>query len=113
MVPHRGRHILWPLLLVQLLFLGAFLAICVGAGPWGDANAILVIAAGMLGVAAMAVQNALVQIFLTNTPTTAVMITNVTHFILNLGAALVARDRAEATRACTHAMRTFPVIVGF
>ena len=53
------------------------------------------------------------QISLTNTPTTAVMTTNVTHFMLDLGAAFVARDRAEATRACTHAMRTFPVIVGF
>ena len=53
------------------------------------------------------------QISLTNTPTTAVMTTNVTHFMLDLGAALVARDRAEAARARTRAMRTFPVIVGF
>jgi uncharacterized membrane protein YoaK (UPF0700 family) len=67
----------------------------------------------MLGVAAMAVQNALVQISLTNTPTTAVMTTNVTHFMLDLGEVLVGRDHAQAARARARAMHTFPVIVGF
>jgi uncharacterized membrane protein YoaK (UPF0700 family) len=67
----------------------------------------------MFGVAAMAVQNALVQISLTNTPTTAVMTTNVTHFMLDLGAALVGRDDARVARACARGMRTLPVIVGF
>jgi uncharacterized membrane protein YoaK (UPF0700 family) len=67
----------------------------------------------MCGVAAMAVQNALVQISLTNTPTTAVMTTNVTHFMLDLGEALVGRDRAKADRASARAMHTFPVILGF
>jgi uncharacterized membrane protein YoaK (UPF0700 family) len=67
----------------------------------------------MFGVAAMAVQNALVRISLTNTPTTAVMTTNVTHFMLDLGGAFVGRDHAEAARARGRAMHTFPVIVGF
>jgi uncharacterized membrane protein YoaK (UPF0700 family) len=67
----------------------------------------------MCGVAAMAVQNALVQTSLTNTPTTAVMTTNVTHFMLDLGGALVGRDRAKADRALARAMHTFPVILGF
>jgi uncharacterized membrane protein YoaK (UPF0700 family) len=67
----------------------------------------------MCGVAAMAVQNALVQISLTNTPTTAVMTTNITHFMLDLGETLVGRDRARAARARARAMRTLPVIVGF
>lgn len=49
----------------------------------------------------MAVQNALVQISLTNTPTTAVMTTNVTHFMLDLGEALVGRDPAKVARART------------
>ena len=68
-----GVSTLRPLLLVQLFFLAAFLSLCVVAGPWRDANAVLAVTAGMFGVAAMAVQNALVQISLTNTPTTAVM----------------------------------------
>jgi uncharacterized membrane protein YoaK (UPF0700 family) len=44
---------------------------------------------------------------------TAVMTTNVTHFMLDLGAALVGRDHAKVPRARARAMRTLPVIVGF
>jgi hypothetical protein len=47
--------------------LTAFLVLSVAAGPWRDADAILAIVAGMFGVAAMAVQNALVPIALRNT----------------------------------------------
>ena len=108
-----GVSTLRPLLLLQLFFLAAFLSVCLVAGPWRDANAILAVSAGMFGVAAMAVQNALVQISLTNTPTTAVMTTNVTHFMLDLGEALVGRDDAKVARARAHAMDTLPVIVGF
>jgi uncharacterized membrane protein YoaK (UPF0700 family) len=61
----------------------------------------------------MALQNALVQISLTNTPTTAVMTTNVTHFMLDLGEALVGRDHDQTARARARAMHTMPVIVGF
>jgi uncharacterized membrane protein YoaK (UPF0700 family) len=108
-----GVSTLRPLLLLQLFFLAAFLSVCLVAGPWRDANAILAVSAGMFGVAAMAVQNALVQISLMNTPTTAVMTTNVTHFMLDLGEALVGRDDAKVARARAHAMHTLPVIVGF
>jgi uncharacterized membrane protein YoaK (UPF0700 family) len=108
-----GVSTLRPLLLLQLFFLAAFISVCLVAGPWRDANAILAVSAGMIGVAAMAVQNALVQISLTNTPTTAVMTTNVTHFMLDLGEALVGRDDAKVARARAHAMHTLPVIVGF
>jgi uncharacterized membrane protein YoaK (UPF0700 family) len=55
-----GVPTLGPLLLLQLLFLTAFLALCVTAGPWKNPNAVLAVVAGMFGVAAMAVQNALV-----------------------------------------------------
>jgi uncharacterized membrane protein YoaK (UPF0700 family) len=86
-------------LLLQLFSLIAFLAGCVVASPRRDADAVLAVTAGMFGVAAMAVQNALVQISLTNTPTTAVMTTNVTHFMLDLGEVLVGRDRARLAHA--------------
>jgi uncharacterized membrane protein YoaK (UPF0700 family) len=108
-----GVSTLQPLLLLQLFFLVAFLSICVAAGPWRDADAILAVIAGMCGVAAMAVQNALVQISLTQTPTTAVMTTNVTHFMLDLGEVLVGRDPAQVVQARARAMHTLPVIVGF
>jgi len=96
-----------PLLLLQLFFLIACLAVCVVASPRRDADAVLAVTAGMFGVAAMAVQNALVQISLTNTPTTAVMTTNITHFMLGLGEVLVGRDRARLAHARARAMHTF------
>jgi uncharacterized membrane protein YoaK (UPF0700 family) len=108
-----GLSTLQPLLLLQLLLLVGCLVLAVTAGPWTDANAALAVVAGMFGVAAMAAQNALVQISLPNSPTTAVMTTNVTHFMLDLGEALVGRDRAEAAKARRRAMHTLPVIAGF
>jgi uncharacterized membrane protein YoaK (UPF0700 family) len=108
-----GRSTLAPLLLLQLIVLVAFLVLCVTAGPWRDADAILAIIAGMFGVAAMAVQNALVQISMKKSPTTAVMTTNVTHFMLDLGETLVAGDAGKIAAARDRAMRTLPVIVGF
>src|SRR5512132_538491 len=108
-----GVSALRPLLLLQLLSLVAFLVLCVTAGPWTNADATLAIIAGMCGVAAMAVQNALVQIALRNTPATAVMTTNVTHFMLDLGKVLVGGDAAEVAKARNRAVHTLPVIVGF
>jgi uncharacterized membrane protein YoaK (UPF0700 family) len=108
-----GISTLRPLLLLQLIFLGAFLVLGVTAGPWGDADVILAVIAGMCGVAAMAVQNALVQISLTHSPTTAVMTTNVTHFMLDLGEALAGADPVAAAAARRRAMHTLPVIAGF
>src|SRR6266849_2623295 len=67
-----GLASLRPLLLLQFLLLTGFLVLCVAAGPGLDPNAANAILAGMPGVAAMAVQNALVQISLTGAPSTAV-----------------------------------------
>jgi uncharacterized membrane protein YoaK (UPF0700 family) len=108
-----GHDTLGPLLLVQLLSLTVFLLLCIIAGPWVNPNAATAVIAGMFGVAAMAVQNALVQISLRNTPTTAVMTTNVTHFMLDLGGVLVGSDPIETAKARSRAMHTLPVIVGF
>jgi uncharacterized membrane protein YoaK (UPF0700 family) len=108
-----GIPSLRPLLLLQLLALIAFLGLSVTAGPWTDTDATLAIVAGMCGVAAMAVQNALVQISLRNTPSTAVMTTNVTHFMLDLGGVLVGGDAAEVAKAKSRALHTLPVIIGF
>jgi uncharacterized membrane protein YoaK (UPF0700 family) len=108
-----GVSTLRPLLLLQLIFIVAFFILCVIAGPWRDGNAMLGIVAGMLGVAAMAVQNALVQISLKHSPTTAVMTTNVTHFFLDLGRMLIDRDLGEVAKARHRAIHNLPVIVGF
>ncbi|HXO02129.1 MAG TPA: DUF1275 family protein, partial [Stellaceae bacterium] len=62
-----------PLLLLQFLLIAGFLVLGVAAGPGIDPNSLDAVVAGMLGVAAMAVQNALVQISLPGVPATAVM----------------------------------------
>ena len=59
-----GLASLRPLLLLQFLLLAGFLVSCVAAGPGIDPNAANTVLAGMFGVSAMAVQNALVQISL-------------------------------------------------
>ena len=108
-----GRPCLQPLLLLQLLALVAFFMLSVTAGPWRDPDALLAIIAGMCGVAAMAVQNALAQIALKNTPTTAVMTTNITRLMVDVGTVLVSGNAADLAKAKRRAMNTLPVVIGF
>jgi uncharacterized membrane protein YoaK (UPF0700 family) len=69
--------------------------------------------AGMLGISAMAVQNALVRISLTGAPSTAVMTTNVTVFTIDLGEILLAQDPGRAAKARERARSTGSAIAGF
>jgi uncharacterized membrane protein YoaK (UPF0700 family) len=108
-----GLATLKPLLLIQFLFLTGFLALGVTAGPNTSANAPIAIAAGMCGVSAMAIQNALVQISLPHLPSTAVMTSNVTRFMVDISALLTARDPNERAHARRRANNTWPAIVGF
>jgi uncharacterized membrane protein YoaK (UPF0700 family) len=108
-----GRDTLVPLLLLHLSLLAGFFALCTAAGPWSNPNATAAVAAGMFGVSAMAVQNALVPIALKGVPSTAVMTSNVTHFMLDFGEMLGRGDPGGAARARDRALQTLPVIVGF
>ena len=76
-------------------------------------NATKVILAGMLGVSAMAVQNALVQISLKGPQSTAAMTTNMTRFMMDVGDVMLERRPADVIQARDRAMRTWPAIVGF
>lgn len=108
-----GISSLQPLLLLQFLLLAGVLGLSVAAGPGIDPNAAGAILGGMLGVSAMAVQNALVQISLKGAPSTAVMTTNITRFTMDVGEVVLGRrpdDVAEARRRAKH---TWPAIVGF
>jgi uncharacterized membrane protein YoaK (UPF0700 family) len=108
-----GLASLRPLMLLQFLLLAGFLVLCVAAGPRIDPNAAIAILAGMLGVSAMAVQNALVQISLKGAPSTAVMTGNVTRFAIDVGELLLGGDPADVAKARSRAARTLPPIVGF
>jgi uncharacterized membrane protein YoaK (UPF0700 family) len=109
----RGHGSLRPLLLLQFLFLAGFLILCVAAGARIDPNAPNGILAGMLGVSAMAVQNALVQSAIRGAPSTAVMTSNVTRFATDVGRILLPGDPVKLAEARNRAVQTLPVIVGF
>lgn len=108
-----GVASLRPLLLLQFLLLVGFLGLCVSAGPRIDADTPIAVLAGMLGVSAMAVQNALVQISLKGAPSTAVMTTNITRFMMDVGDVMLGSSPADTAGAHDRAMRTWPAIVGF
>src|SRR5215471_7583537 len=102
-----------PLLLLQFLLLAGLLAVCASGGSRFDLNAATATVAGMLGVSAMAVQNALVQISLKGSPSTAVMTTNITRFVMDLGDIAVGRDLENKAKARIRARHTWPAIAGF
>jgi uncharacterized membrane protein YoaK (UPF0700 family) len=78
-----------------------------------DPDATNAIAAGMLGVSAMAVQNALVQISLQGAPSTAVMTTNITRLMMDIVEMTLERSPADVATARDRVMRTWPAILGF
>jgi uncharacterized membrane protein YoaK (UPF0700 family) len=102
-----------PLLLLQFLLLSGLLAICIGVGSPLDPDATIVVVAAMLGVSAMAVQNALVQISLKDAPSTAVMTTNLTRFVLDLGEVWLGTGPGGRAKAVARARRTGIAIIGF
>ena len=108
-----GYDSLCPLLFLQFLFLAAFLGLAVADGfKVGIATAVTTIG-GMLGVSAMAVQNALVQVSLKGAPGTAVMTTNIARFTMDVGTILLRADRDTMAVALGRAKRTWPSIIGF
>jgi uncharacterized membrane protein YoaK (UPF0700 family) len=103
-----GFASLQPLLLVQLLLLAGSLALCASAGARVDPYATRAIVAGLLGISAMAVQNALVQISLRGVPSTAVMTTNITRFMMDIGEVMFGRQLSDVVKARDRAMLTWP-----
>jgi uncharacterized membrane protein YoaK (UPF0700 family) len=99
------------LLSLQLLLLVGFLVLSMVYRA--VVNSALAVVTGMVGVAAMAVQTALVQISLKGTPSTGVMTTNVTHFVVALGELLARRDLSTAEKARKRMFHILPVLAGF
>ena len=108
-----GLASLRPLLLLQLLLLTGFLAFGVAAGPSVSPDKVMTIFAGMLGVSAMAVQNAMVVMSLKDSPSTAVMTTNITRFVMDVGEVLLGNDPDKVAEARRRARHTLPAIIGF
>jgi len=102
-----------PLLLLQFLLLAGLFALCGTSTHPLNPNARSILVGGQLGVAAMAVQTALVQLALKGAPSTAVMTTNITRFIMDVGDVLLGGTPADVVQARWRAKHTWPVILGF
>jgi uncharacterized membrane protein YoaK (UPF0700 family) len=102
-----------------LLFLhGCLLAGCLGFGaafgPFADAERPMAVFVGMLAVAAMAVQNALVKLALPGSPSTAVMTTNITQMTVDLATLLGGHESPDdVVRARNRIRATLPCVIGF
>ena len=92
-----GIGSLQPLLLVECLLLAGFLAMRILIGTPINMKEPAAIFAGMLGVAAMAVQNAVGQISLRTVSTTA-MTANIARFALDVGELLMAHHHYDQDR---------------
>lgn len=108
-----GVATLHPLLLLQFILIAGFLALCIAAGPRIDPTGTNAIIAGMLGVAAMAVQNALVQFSVRGAPSTAAMTSNVTRFAMDIGELWSGNNPGAVAEARQNVFRILPVIIGF
>jgi uncharacterized membrane protein YoaK (UPF0700 family) len=102
-----------------LLILHATLLVCclglgLRFGPFRNTDSPVSVVAGMLAVAAMATQNALVKLALVESPSTAVMTTNTTQLIVDV-AALVRGDEEpdKISKARRRARVTFLCMAGF
>jgi uncharacterized membrane protein YoaK (UPF0700 family) len=102
-----------PLLLLQFLLLFGFFDACLAADRGIDPNAARTVLAGMLGVSAMAVQNALVRVSLMGAPSTAMMTTNVTLFTMDVVTILLHGDASGVAAARDRVSNTWLAIAGF
>ena len=113
-IARPGSTALQPLLWLQTAFLAGFLGIGVGFGPFANADSSIAVLAGMFGVAAMATQNVLVKPALKDTPSTAVMTTNITQLTLDLS--MLTRSHGDADELAEVRRRvrmTFACVIGF
>jgi len=102
------------LLLLQAALLAGCLGGGIGFGPFADPDRPLAVLVGMLAVAAMATQNALVKLALPGTPSTAVMTTNITQLTVDLATVTRGLGNVDDLARARHRLRlTFPCVVGF
>jgi uncharacterized membrane protein YoaK (UPF0700 family) len=108
------RATLRILLILHLVLLSGFLTLGVAFGPFADLDSAIAVLCGMLGVAAMATQSAIVKLVLPGSPATAVLTTNTVQLTIDV-TTLVLRHVPpdDLTRARRRARLIFPAVGGF
>lgn len=105
----RPSHIV--ALVAQAVLLALFMALGLAAGPFQHGDAPLAMLTGLVGVAAMGIQNAASRVpFKDFTPTT-VMTGNTTQLVMDLVDVVRSRDVPAATTG--RLGKTWPVVLGF
>jgi uncharacterized membrane protein YoaK (UPF0700 family) len=108
---HAARR---ALLMLQAALLAAFLGFGIGLGPFPNADSAGAVFVGMLGVAAMATQNALVRVALPGSASTAVLTTNTTQLTIALATLVRGRGKYDELARARNSVRTLlPCITGF
>jgi len=102
------------LLILQAALIAAFFGFGVGFGPFLDLDSSMAVFVGMLGVAAMAVQNAAVRLALHGSPSTAVMTTNTAQFAVDVATLIRGREQAiDVSQVRRRGYVTLASILGF
>jgi len=91
------QRALRELLILQAALLAGFLALSVALGPFSNPGSAVAASVGMLGVVAMATQNALVKLDLPGFPTTAVLTTDTVLLAIDLVALACGNVSPEET----------------
>ena len=102
------------MLILQAVLIAAFFGFGVGFGPFLDLDSSMAVLVGMVGVAAMAVQNAVVRLALRGSPSTAVMTTNIAQVAVDLATLIRGREQAiDISQVRQRAYVTLTSILGF
>jgi uncharacterized membrane protein YoaK (UPF0700 family) len=108
------RAALRILLILHLVLLSGSLALGVAFGPLTNPDSVIAVCCGMLGVAAMATQSAMVKLDLPGFPTTTALTTNTVQLTIDVTTLVRGSGHSdELTRAHRRAGVTFPAVGGF
>jgi len=114
LIPKPIPFIRRTLLVIQGVLLASFLGFSIEFGPFADPNSCMAVLAGMLGVAAMATQNAVVRLALPGHPTTAVLTMNVSQLAVDLARLARCYDQPEdLVRVRRRTGATLAAVLGF
>jgi uncharacterized membrane protein YoaK (UPF0700 family) len=114
LLPHGHGVRACALYVLQAALLAGFMAAGVAAAPVTDADAPMTIACGLLGAAAMGVQNAHGRLTARSVVANTVMTGNVTQAVIDAFGLLFASVDLEARRAArSRLLRTLPPVAGF